>query len=60
MDKSLAEFCVKLAERKGASYAEARLENSTGDGYALRNGITEPSGFAEETGFAVVEKGVIK
>jgi len=53
MDKSVAEFCVKLAESKGAEYAEARLEHSTGDGYALRNGITEPSGFIEETGIGI-------
>ena len=53
MDKSIAEFCVQLAERLGASYAEARLENSYGDGYALRNGIPEPAGFSEDTGIGI-------
>jgi TldD protein len=53
MDKSTAEFCVKLAQQLGASYAEARLENSYGDGYTLRNGIPEPAGFAEDTGIGI-------
>jgi TldD protein len=53
MDRSLAEFCIKLAQKLGAEYAEARLENSWGDGYALRNGIPEPSGFSEDTGIGI-------
>jgi TldD protein len=53
MDKSLAEFCIKLAQNFGAEYSEVRLENSWGDGYALRNGIPEPSGFSEDTGVGI-------
>lgn len=53
LDKSVADFCVGLAQRLGASYAEARLENSKGDGYALKNGIPEPSGFSEDTGVGI-------
>jgi len=53
MDKSIAAFCMNIASKLGASYAEVRLENSTGDGYALENGIVQPSGFAEETGIGL-------
>jgi TldD protein len=53
LDKSIADFCVRLAERLGAQYAEARLEHAMGDGYALKNGSPEPSGFGEETGIGV-------
>jgi TldD protein len=53
LDRSIAEFCVKLAQKQGASYAEARLENSYGDGYSLRNGIPDPAGFSEDTGIGI-------
>ncbi|MBT3940566.1 TldD/PmbA family protein [Candidatus Woesearchaeota archaeon] len=53
MDRSSAEFCIKLAQKLGASYSEARLENSYGDGYALKNGTPEPAGFSEETGIGI-------
>jgi TldD protein len=53
MDKSIAEYSIKLAQKLGASYAEARLENSWADGYALRNGAPEPSGFSEDAGIGI-------
>jgi len=53
MNHSIAHFCLKLASKLGAEYSEARLENSYGDGYALKNSILEPSGFSEETGIGI-------
>jgi TldD protein len=53
MDRSIAEFSIKLAQRLGASYAEARLENSWADGYAFRNGIPELAGFSEDSGIGI-------
>jgi TldD protein len=53
MDKSIAEFSIKLAQKLGASYAEARLENSWGEGFALRNGNPEPAGFSEDSGVGI-------
>jgi TldD protein len=53
MDKSLAEYSIKLAQKLGASYAEARLENSWAEGYALKNGMPEPAGFSEDCGIGI-------
>jgi TldD protein len=50
MNIDLADFAVKYAVEKGASYAEARLEHSSGDGFALRNGNLDISGIETVTG----------
>jgi len=45
MDRDVAEFALKLAEKAGCEYAEARLEQSENNGFLLKNGIPEISGF---------------
>ena len=50
MEKDLADFAIAYATEKGASYAEARLEHAIVDGYALRNGNLDISGFETLTG----------
>ncbi|MFH1285209.1 MAG: TldD/PmbA family protein [Candidatus Micrarchaeota archaeon] len=53
MDLDLADYSVKRACSLGASYAEARLIKGSSNGFLLKNGIPELSGFHEETGIAV-------
>jgi len=50
MSKSLADFAVKHAIKKGATYAEARYEKSSGSGLVFKNGVPQISGFDEEEG----------
>jgi TldD protein len=53
MQKDLADFSVKYALKKGASYAEARLEQIEGSGFILKNGNPEVSGFDSVAGLGV-------
>ena len=50
MDEDLADFAVAYSVEKGASYAEARVEHSSGDGFGLRNGNLDISGIDTITG----------
>ncbi len=45
MEYDLAEFAMNAAQKLGADYAEARLEETEGDGFVLKNGIPQISGF---------------
>ncbi|MDP2749508.1 MAG: TldD/PmbA family protein [Nanoarchaeota archaeon] len=45
MDYDLADFAIETAQKHGADYAEARLESTEGDGFLLKNGIPQVSGF---------------
>jgi TldD protein len=51
--KDLAEFSIKYLEEKGASYAEARLETTTSEGFILKDGNLEISGFDQITGLGI-------
>lgn len=53
MQKDLADFCVRYALKKGASYSEARLERYTGNGFVLKNGNPSISGFDVLSGIGV-------
>ncbi len=53
INQDLADFAVKYALRLGASYAEARLENIQANGFVLKNGILEVSGFERNTGIGI-------
>lgn len=53
MKKDLAEFAVEYASKLGASYAEARLEHSQTNGFLLKNGVPEMSGFARISGLGL-------
>lgn len=52
MNLDLAEFALKQA-MKHASYAEVRLEESSGDSFLLKNGILEGAGFAQSLGLSL-------
>ena len=61
MQRDLAEFVVDYASKLGASYAEARLEHSKTNGFLLKNGVPEMSGFAMVSGLGlriIVNKGL--
>jgi len=53
MHEELADFSVKYALKKGAEYAEARLEHSNSMGFALKNGIPQISGFEKTHGIGI-------
>ena len=61
MDKDIADFAVNYALKQGASYAEARLENIKANGFVLRNGIPELSGFERNYGIGIrlISNGVL-
>ncbi len=53
MDKDIAEFAVNFALKQGASYAEARLEDIEANGFVLKNGTFEISGFERNSGIGI-------
>lgn len=53
MYEDLADFSIKYAEKLGASYSEARLEQVRGSGFILKNGIPELSSFNDVVGLGV-------
>jgi TldD protein len=53
MDKGLADFSIKYAQKLGAEYAEARLENTENNSIVLKNGIIEISGFDRFQGIGI-------
>jgi len=52
MDIELANFALKQA-MKFSSYAEIRLEESSGDSFLLKNGILEEAGFEQSLGLSI-------
>jgi TldD protein len=53
MDKDLADFSIKYAQKLGASYAEARLDNINSNMVVLKNGIPEIAGFENIAGIGI-------
>ena len=53
MNKDLADYAVNYLEEKGASYEEARLEIHEGNGFMLKNGNPEVSGFEKSQGLGI-------
>ena len=53
MYEDLAEFAVKFASKNGASYVEARLEETNSNAFVLKNGGLEISGFEDSFGIGV-------
>ncbi len=53
MDKDIANFSIKYLQELGASYAEARLESYDSNGFMLKNGVSEISGFDKGSGLGV-------
>lgn len=61
MNKDLADFAVNFALKQKASYAEARLENIEANGFVLKNGVFEISGFERSSGIGIriIKDGVL-
>ena len=53
MSEDLASFSVQYALKKGASYAETRVENSKVNGLILKNGNVEASSFSSYEGLGM-------
>ncbi len=53
MKEEIADFAVDYALKKGASYSEARLEETSANSFALKNGIAEASGFYRVNGIGL-------
>ncbi|MBI4095910.1 MAG: TldD/PmbA family protein [DPANN group archaeon] len=53
MYEDLADWAIKHAQKLGATYAEARLEETRGQNFILKNGILEGSGFSATAGLGI-------
>jgi TldD protein len=53
MDKGLADFAIKYAQKLGASYAEARLDNINSNIVMSKNGVPEMAGFENIAGIGI-------
>lgn len=53
MDFEIAKFCMEYAQKKGAKYAEARLENTDSTGFILKNGVLEGTSFVSYNGLGL-------
>lgn len=51
--KSIADFALNYLNKLGASYAEVRLEHSSVNGFMLKNGVPQVSGFDRITGLGM-------
>ena len=51
--EDLAKFSVEYAQKKGAKYAEARVENTSTNGIVLKNGNLEASTFSTYDGLGM-------
>ncbi|MFH1181830.1 MAG: TldD/PmbA family protein [Candidatus Woesearchaeota archaeon] len=53
MDMDLAEFAVDKAMKLGATYADARIESTSNNGFLLKNGVPQISGFDTSSGLGL-------
>lgn len=53
LDTGLADYAVDYLCRKGASYAEARLESHKGESFLLKNSVLDAAGFGTVIGMGV-------
>jgi TldD protein len=53
MDLDLAHFALDYAQKNGASYADVRLDSSAGNGFILKNGVPQLSGFDRVQGIGI-------
>lgn len=53
LDLDLAQFAVDFARETGATYADARLESTVANGFVLKNGVPQVSGFDRVSGIGV-------
>ena len=51
--EDIAKFCVEYLEKKDCSYVEARVEEKDINGFILKNGVPELSGFDSVEGIGV-------
>jgi TldD protein len=61
MNLDLADFAVNKAMQLGATYADVRLESTNNNGFLLKNGVPQISGFDAENGLGlrVIVKGAL-
>jgi TldD protein len=52
-DKDLADFAITHASKLGCSYAEARLEHSSQNGFMIKNGVPQISSFGKVSGLGI-------
>lgn len=53
MDEGIAEFSIEHARKLGASYVEARLEETTANSLVMKNGTVEASSYDQTTGIGI-------
>ncbi len=53
MDEDIADFSVKYAQKLGAEYVEVRLESTLTNGFLLKNGNLETTGFDKYEGLGL-------
>ncbi len=53
MDEDLVHFAIQFLEKKGCSYVEARLEESEGHDFILKNGTIDLAGYGQVQGLGV-------
>ncbi|MBL7147581.1 MAG: TldD/PmbA family protein [Nanoarchaeota archaeon] len=53
MYKDLAEFSLKTVQELGAKYADVRYESHESNGFVLKNGVSEVSGFDKISGLGI-------
>ncbi|MGI0148242.1 MAG: PmbA/TldA family metallopeptidase, partial [Thermoplasmata archaeon] len=53
MDTDLVDFAVEHARSKGASYAEARLEEQANETFVVKGGVVDALDFTESRGVGV-------
>ncbi len=51
--EDIAKFCIDILEKKDCEYAEVRVEERDINGFVLKNGILEVSGFDSITGMGI-------
>ena len=53
MNKEIADFSIKYLQKKGADYAEARLESRYSNSFMLKDGNLDASSFDNSTGLGI-------
>ncbi|HLD05332.1 MAG TPA: TldD/PmbA family protein [Candidatus Nanoarchaeia archaeon] len=53
MDEDLVHFAIDFLEKQGCSYVEARLEESEGNDFILKNGTLDLASYSQITGLGV-------
>src|SRR5574342_248399 len=52
-DPDLVDFAVELAQKKGATYAEARFEQQASETFVLKNGVVDSLIYGDDAGIGI-------